>query len=83
MDAPATRTAATAPKATPPYFVNEEEVPQTGTGITVAYNRTHCQDGRVALRLATRRSPGRTEASSGPSFDVLTDTDPPAGSTTG
>ncbi|MGW1992767.1 hypothetical protein [Embleya sp. NPDC001921] len=65
------------------YFVNEEEVPQTGTGITVAYNRTRCRDGRVALWLATRRSPGRAEASSGLSFDFLTDTDPPAGPATG
>ncbi|MDQ0847407.1 hypothetical protein [Streptomyces sp. V1I6] len=61
-----------------PYFVNEEEVSQTGTGITVTYNRTRCRDGRVALWLATHRTHGRGEASSGLAFDFLTDTTSPS-----
>ncbi|MFD9059951.1 hypothetical protein ACFVZ3_00315 [Kitasatospora purpeofusca] len=61
------------------YFVHEEEVPQTGTGITSSFNRTRWSDGRVSLWLATRRRTGRGEASSGLAFDFLEDTAPPPG----
>ncbi|MGW6841655.1 hypothetical protein [Streptomyces sp. NPDC054958] len=58
------------------YFVNEEEVPQAGTKVTLAYNRTRWHDGRVALWLSARTHAGRGEASSGLSFDYLADTRP-------
>ena len=57
-----------------PYFVNEEEVPQTGTVLRVAYNRTRGPDGRVSVWLAVRRGTGRGEASSGLAFDFLVNT---------
>jgi hypothetical protein len=57
-----------------PYFVNEEEVPQTGTTLSVAYNRTRWHDGRVTVWLATHRGTGRGEASSRLGFDLLIDT---------
>ncbi|RAY12578.1 hypothetical protein DPM19_23535 [Actinomadura craniellae] len=57
-----------------PYFVNEEEVPQSGTVVTVAYNRTRWTDGRVVLWLSARRGTGRGEGSSGLAFDSLIDT---------
>jgi len=60
-----------------PYFVNEEEVPQTGTTLSTAYNRTRWHDGRVTIWLATRRGTGRGEASSGLGFDLLVDTPTP------
>ncbi len=31
------------------YYINEEEVPRTGTRLTAAYNRTRTRSGRVAL----------------------------------
>jgi hypothetical protein len=57
-----------------PYYVNEEEVPRTGTRLTVAYNRTRTSTGRPAVWLAIRRDSGRGERSSGLAFDTLTDT---------
>ena len=56
------------------YFINEEEVPQTGTRITVAYNRTRWRDGRPVVWLSAHRSVGRGERSSGLGFDLLADT---------
>ncbi|MGC5567821.1 hypothetical protein ACPYPG_33955 [Streptomyces sp. FR-108] len=58
------------------YFVHEEEVPRTGTKISVAFNRTRGRDGRVLVWLSARRGAGRGEGSSGLSFDLLTDTRP-------
>lgn len=65
------------------YFVNEEEVPQAGTKVTLAYNRTRWHDGRVALWLSARTHAGRGEGSSGLAFDYLADTRPPGGPTAG
>ncbi|TDB75958.1 hypothetical protein E1264_39180, partial [Actinomadura sp. KC216] len=56
------------------YFVNEEEVPQAGTRLSVAFNRTRWRDGRVVLWLSAHRGTGRGEASSGLRFDTLLDT---------
>jgi hypothetical protein len=56
------------------YFVNEEEVTQTGTTLSLAYNRTRWHDGRVAVWLSARRGTGRGAGSSGLRFDFLTDT---------
>ncbi|MES9601951.1 MULTISPECIES: hypothetical protein [Actinomadura] len=58
------------------YFLNEEEVPQTGTKVTVAYNRTRWGNGRVAVWLSARRGAGRGEGSSGLTFDLPADTEP-------
>ena len=52
------------------YFVNEEEVPRSGTRLTVSYNRTRTKTGRVVLWLSVRRDVGRGERSSGLSFDL-------------
>jgi hypothetical protein len=57
-----------------PYFVNEEEVPQAGTRLTVAFNRTRWSNGHVAVWLSAVRGSGRGEGSSGIAFDVITDT---------
>ena len=59
------------------YFIREEEVPQTGTRVRVAYNRTRWRNGRVVVWLSTRRGTGRGEGSSGLAFDFLVDTPPP------
>jgi hypothetical protein len=56
------------------YFVNEEEVPQAGTRLSVAYNRTRWRDGRVAVWLTAHRGEGRGQGSSGLLFDLLTST---------
>jgi hypothetical protein len=56
------------------YFVNEEEVPQSGTCVTVAYNRTRWRNGRVSVWLSAQRGVGRGEGSSGLAFDLLVDT---------
>jgi hypothetical protein len=56
-----------------PYYVNEEEVPRTGTRLTAAYNRTRTRTGRVAVWLTTHRDTGRGERTSGLAFDTLTD----------
>jgi hypothetical protein len=63
-----------------PYFVNEEEVPQTGTVVTVAFRRTRAPDGRVSVWLGARRGTGRGGGSSGLAFDLAVPTVPPAGS---
>lgn len=56
------------------YFVNEEEVPRSGTRLTVAYNRTRTRTGRVVVWLSVARDTGRGERSSGLGFDQLIDT---------
>ncbi|MFF7122093.1 hypothetical protein [Streptomyces sp. NPDC008240] len=59
------------------YYVNEEEVPQSGTRLSLAYNRGRWRDGRVCVWLGARRGLGRGEGSSGLAFDFLADTTPP------
>ena len=54
------------------YFVNEEEVPPTGTTLTLAYRRTRAADGSVTVWLGTRRGTGRGGGSSGLAYDILT-----------
>ncbi|MFI7154741.1 hypothetical protein ACIBO2_58365 [Nonomuraea sp. NPDC050022] len=58
------------------YFINEEEVPVTGTRLTAAYNRTRTRTGQVIVWLTVRRDTGRGGRSSGLAFDLLTDTAP-------
>jgi hypothetical protein len=54
-----------------PYYLNEEEVPRTGTRLTATYNRTRTRTGRVVVWLTNHRDTGRGERSSGLSFDTL------------
>ncbi|MDQ2588404.1 hypothetical protein [Saccharothrix yanglingensis] len=56
------------------YFINEEEVSQAGTRLSVSYNRTRWSDGRVAVWLTAHRGEGRGQGSSGLLFDLLIDT---------
>jgi hypothetical protein len=56
------------------YFLNEEEVTQTGTTLSVAYNRARWRDGRVVIWLSARRGTGRGSGSSGLRFDFLANT---------
>lgn len=53
------------------YYINEEEVPRTGTRLTAAYNRTRTRTGRVSVWLTTHRDTGRGERTSGLAFDTL------------
>ncbi|MEJ3750515.1 hypothetical protein WEI85_45570 [Actinomycetes bacterium KLBMP 9797] len=53
------------------YFINEEEVPQTGTRLAVAYNRTRWHNGRVCVWLSAHRTTGRGEATTPLAFDHL------------
>ncbi|MGW6979117.1 hypothetical protein ACWGE1_06655 [Streptomyces sp. NPDC054932] len=70
---------ATAPQTGPSaYYVNEEEVPQGGSRLTVAFNRTRGQDGQVTVWLSARRGAGRGETSSGLAFDHLIPSPKPA-----
>jgi hypothetical protein len=55
------------------YFVAEEEVPRAGIRVTQTYQRTRWTDGRAVLWIGARKQVGRGEASSGLSFDRLTD----------
>jgi hypothetical protein len=57
------------------YFVNEEEVPPTGTTLSLAFRRTRSADGSVTVWLGTRRGTGRGEGSSGLAFDLLATTE--------
>jgi hypothetical protein len=56
-----------------PYFVDEEEVPRSGTRVTLRYQRARWYDGRVVVWLAARRETGRGEGSSGLQFDQVVD----------
>ncbi|WP_405969218.1 hypothetical protein OG496_01635 [Streptomyces sp. NBC_00988] len=53
------------------YYINEEEVPRSGTRLTAAYNRTRTRTGRVVVWLSIHRDSGRGERSSGLGFDEL------------
>src|SRR5262249_30816469 len=56
-----------------PFFIHEEEVPRAGTQLTLRYQRARGRSGRVYTWLGVRRQTGRGEASSGLTFDLLTD----------
>lgn len=59
------------------YFVNEEEVTQTGTRVSLAFQRTRWRDGRVVVWLGARRGSGRGQGSSGLRFDTVVDNPAP------
>lgn len=54
-----------------PYYVNEEEVPYSGTLITRSYQRTRWYDGRTYVWLGRYRQTGRGEGSSNLRFDQI------------
>ena len=54
-----------------PYYIHEEEVPRSGTTVTLAYRRTRWSDGRPVVWLGARRQTGRGEALSRLAFDYL------------
>jgi hypothetical protein len=59
-----------------PYFIHEEEVPRSGTRVSVSFQRTRWRDGPVIIWLAARRAAGRGEGWSGLAFDRLDETPP-------
>jgi hypothetical protein len=54
-----------------PWFVNEEEIPFSGTSVTRSYQRTRWYDGRTYLWIGRRRETGRGVASSRLLFDQI------------
>lgn len=61
-----------------PYFVLEEEVPRSGTQVSLAFQRTRWRRGRTVVWLAAKRETGRGEGSSGLAFDQLQPNPPEA-----
>jgi hypothetical protein len=60
------------------YFINEEEIPRSGTQVTLSYRRTRGRDGAVWLWLGVRKRQGRGEGSSGLAFDQILDVPQPS-----
>ena len=60
------------------YFINEEEIPRSGTQVMLSYRRTRGRDGAVWLWLGVRKRQGRGEGSSGLAFDQLLDVPQPS-----
>jgi hypothetical protein len=54
-----------------PYYVHEEEVPRSGTTVSLAFRRTRWSDGRAVVWLGAKRHTGRGEASSRLAFDYM------------
>ncbi len=53
------------------FFVNEEEVPRTGSKVTSCYQRTRWYQGKTINWVGKRKQLGRGEGSSGLQFDFL------------
>jgi hypothetical protein len=58
-----------------PYFVNEEEVAQAGTRVTMAFHRTRTRDGKAVVWLGATRAAGRGGRASDLRFDDAVPTD--------
>lgn len=56
---------------TKPLFVNEEEIPRTGSKVTSCHQRTRWYSGKVITWIGKRKNLGRGEGSSGLQFDYL------------
>jgi hypothetical protein len=54
-----------------PWFVNEEEVPYSGTAVTRSFQRTRWYDGRTYVWIGRRSETGRGIGSSGLRFDQI------------
>jgi hypothetical protein len=59
------------------YLLHEEEVPRSGTVVSMRYQRTRWRDGRAWVWLGVRKQTGRGEGSSGLAFDQIIDAPPP------
>ncbi len=59
-----------------PWFINEEEIPYTGTAITRTYQRARWYDGRTYLWIGRYRETGRGVGSSDLRFDQIQPTTP-------
>jgi len=59
-----------------PFYVAEEEVPDSGVILTRRARRARWYDGRTYLWIGRRRETGRGAASSGLSFDQIDDVPP-------
>lgn len=53
-------------------FIYEEEIPRSGAILSMTWQRSRLQDGRVALWLGRRKQNGRGEGNSGLRFDFVT-----------
>ncbi|MGL5889433.1 MAG: hypothetical protein ACRC3B_06085 [Bacteroidia bacterium] len=53
-------------------YIYEEEIPRSGTILSLTWQRARWHDGRVALWLGRRKQNGRGEGNSGLRFDYLT-----------
>ncbi|MCC2592078.1 hypothetical protein LKO27_01365 [Tessaracoccus sp. OS52] len=58
------------------YLLHEEEVPRSGTHVTLSFQRTRWTAGRTFTWLGVRKRTGRGEGSSGLAFDKLVDIPP-------
>ena len=58
------------------YFVHDEEVPRSGALVSLAYQRTRWNNGKVVTWLGARKQSGRGEGSSCLAFDRLLNAPP-------
>jgi hypothetical protein len=56
-----------------PWFVNEEEIPYSGTTVTRSYQRARWYDGRTYVWIGRRAETGRGVGSSDLRFDQIED----------
>jgi hypothetical protein len=70
------RTNLDAQKCPHTFFVAEEEVPRSGTTVTMSFNRTRWHDGTVWTWLGMRKQTGRGERTSGLAFDQILPVEP-------
>ena len=54
-----------------PYFINEEEIPYSGTIVTRSYQRTRWYNGKTFLWIGRYRETGRGEGNSDLKFDQI------------
>jgi hypothetical protein len=59
-----------------PWFINEEEIPASGTSVTRSYQRARWYDGRTCVWIGRRRETGRGTGSSNLRFDQILPTPP-------
>ncbi len=55
------------------YFINEEEIPYSGTIVKRTFQRTRWFNGKTYLWLGRRKETGRGQGSSGLRFDIIED----------
>ncbi|MCU0433588.1 MAG: hypothetical protein MUC87_09065 [Bacteroidia bacterium] len=54
-----------------PYFINEEEIPYSGTIVTRTWQRTRWYNGETLIWMGRKRTTGRGEGSSNLRFDQI------------